>query len=443
VLSAADNELLTRVGPGTPMGGLLRQYWQPVLFSSELEADGDPQRTRLLGEDLIAFRDTAGRPGLVANNCPHRGASLFFGRNEESGLRCVYHGWKFDVDGNCVDTPTEPSRPERQGAAVSKTTVRATAYPCRELGDIVWTYMGPRSEPPPLPELEWAVLPAEHRRFPWRAIRHCNWLQAMEGDLDTSHPYFLHARLNPEDEEKYGLYYPDKTPRLFVVDTDIGVMYGSRRRASDDRHYWRTSQFLMPDITMFPADPDGVVPGHIWVPMDDTNSLIWCFAWTPTRPLTSTERQGDSLSGQMNELWRPNEGPGVFEPLQGARPYPHCWPEPNLANDFHIDRKLQRERTFTGIPTIPLQDDAVTTSMGAISDRTREHLGSADAMIIRVRRRLLAAVRAFQEKGVTPPGVDAPTAYRKRSISTLLPEGSDWVETLRDWHEARVTTSPA
>jgi phthalate 4,5-dioxygenase len=430
MLSTAENELLTRIGPGTPMGELLRQYWHPVLFTSELEADGSPRRVRLLGEDLIAFRDTSGRPGLMANNCPHRGASLFFGRNEEDGLRCVNHGWKFDVTGQCVDMPNEPVREQN---------VKASAYPCREQGDIVWTYMGPRHDPPRLPELEWAVMPVAHRRFPWRAIRQCNWVQAMEGDLDTSHPYFLHARLNPNDAERFGLYYPDKTPQLFVVDTDIGVMYGSRRQAAENAFYWRTSQFLMPHMTMFPADPDGVVPGHMWVPMDDTTTLIWCFAWTPSRPLTAQERAGDSLSGQMNELWRPNAGPGTFEPVRGGRPYADCWPEPGLSNDFHIDRQLQRERNFTGIPTIPLQDDAVTTSMGAISDRTREHLGSADAMIIRVRRRLLAAVRAFQDNGVIPPGVDQPAAYRKRSMSTVLPEDADWVEALRDWHEARVT----
>jgi phthalate 4,5-dioxygenase len=413
---------------------LLREYWQPVVFSSELPADGDPQRIRLLGEDLIGFRDTNGRPGLIANNCPHRGASLFFGRNEEAGLRCVYHGWKFDVTGQSVDMPNEPAESD------FRTRVKAVAYPCREQGDIIWTYMGPRAEPPGLPELEWATLPAAHRRFPWRFIRQCNWAQAMEGDLDTSHPYFLHARLNADDPEKYGLYYPDKTPRLFVVDTDVGVMYGSRRQATEDSHYWRTSQFLMPDITMFPAEPNGVVPGHMWVPMDDTHTLIWCFAWTPGRPLTATEMEGDSLIGQMNELWRPNNGPTAFEPPMGGRPYANCWAVDSLDNDFHIDRTVQRERNFTGIPTVPLQDDAMTTSMGPITNRSNEHLGSADAMIIRVRRRLLAAAQALHERGATPPGVDTPAAYRRRSMSTVLPGGTDWVEAMRDWHEGRVAS---
>ncbi|HEX8966424.1 MAG TPA: Rieske 2Fe-2S domain-containing protein [Chloroflexota bacterium] len=436
MLSAEDNELLTRVGPGTPMGALLRHYWHPVLFSAELAPDSPPRRVRLLGEDLIAFRDTSGRPGLIANNCPHRGASLFFGRNEEDGLRCVYHGWKFDVAGQCVDMPNEPAESD------FKHRVRAVAYACREQGDIIWAYLGSSQDPPPLPELEWAVLPAAHRRFPWRFIRRCNWVQAMEGDLDTSHPYFLHARLNPADGEQYGLFYADKTPRLFVIDTDVGVMYGSRREAPDNGYYWRTTQYLMPYITMFPADPDGVVPGHMWVPMDDTHSLIWCFAWAPRRPLTPTELQGDSLSGQMNELWRPNNRPTGFEPDGGGRPYADCWPVDSLDNDFHIDREVQRTRNFTGIPTIPLQDDAMTTSMGAIADRTQEHLGSVDAMIIRVRRRLLAAVQALSERGTPPPGVSTPAAYRKRSMSAILPHDADWVESLRDWHEARIGSPP-
>jgi nitrite reductase/ring-hydroxylating ferredoxin subunit len=431
VLSAADNALLTRVGPGTSMGGFLRQYWLPVLFSSELLADGDPQRVRLLGEDLIAFRDTRGEVALLQQHCPHRGASLFFGRNEEAGLRCVYHGWKFDARGQCVDMPNEPADSD------FKTKVSAVAYPCLERGDIVWAYLGPRPTPPPLPELEWAMLPAAHRRFPWRAIRHCNWLQAMEGDLDTSHPFFLHARLRETDPDTYGLFYPDKTPRLFVVDTDVGVMYGARRRASDTEHYWRSSQFLFPNITMFPAEPGDIVPGHMWVPIDDTTTLIWCFSWSPTRPLDPRERNGDSISGQTSELWRPNDGPGAFAPARGGQPYPNSWPAADAANDYGLDRHLQRERTFTGIPTIPLQDDAMTSSMGVIADRTTEHLGAADAMIIRTRRRLLAAVRAFATRGTPPPGVDAPGAYRKRSMSAVLPAQTDWVAALRDWHEAR------
>src|SRR6516162_8078788 len=178
MLSREDNELLCRVGRGTPMGELMRQYWMPAALSSELpERDGVPLRVRLLGEDLIAFRTTSGAVGLVRNSCPHRGASLFYGRNEETGLRCVYHGWKFDVAGRCVDMPNEP--PESN----FKDKVHAPAYPCREQNGIIWTYMGPRDNPPSLPELELATVPESYR---WirPSVRECNWLQALEGDID-------------------------------------------------------------------------------------------------------------------------------------------------------------------------------------------------------------------------------------------------------------------
>src|SRR5690348_12505921 len=195
MLSKEQNELLCRVGPGTPMGELMRQYWIPALLASEVaQPDSDPLRVRLLGEDLIAFRDTRGKVGLIQNNCPHRGASLFFGRNEESGLRCVYHGWKFARDGTCVDMPNEPAESD------FKSKVRATAYPTCERGGVIWAYMGPRSEPPPLPDLEWMAVPAENRVMS-KTLRACNWVQALEGDIDTAHLYFLHSRLeNPETE---------------------------------------------------------------------------------------------------------------------------------------------------------------------------------------------------------------------------------------------------
>src|SRR5665213_1585771 len=185
MLSREENELLTQTGPGTPMGRLIRRYWLPALFSHQLPApDGDPVRVRLLGERLVAFRATDGRIGLIAEQCPHRTASLFFARNEECGLRCVYHGWKFDLDGNCVDMPSEP--PESN----FKHKVRIAAYPCRERGGVVWTYMGPPELMPDFPWLEWAEVPETHR-FVTRHLQECNWLQAFEGGFDTSHLTFL------------------------------------------------------------------------------------------------------------------------------------------------------------------------------------------------------------------------------------------------------------
>ena len=194
MLSREDNELLGRVGPTTAMGNLLRQYWIPALMSSELpEPDGPPVRVRLLGENLIGFRTTSGRVGLIQNHCPHRGASLFFGRNEAEGLRCVYHGWKFDRTGACVDMPSEP--PESNFAS----KVRATAYPCVERNDVVWAYLGPRSAPPPLPDLEPNML-APGEGVVQKVLRECSWFQALEGDIDTGHLSFLHlGALKPED----------------------------------------------------------------------------------------------------------------------------------------------------------------------------------------------------------------------------------------------------
>src|SRR4051812_19977081 len=187
MLSARDNDVLCRVGPGTPVGNMMREYWIPALMSSELDSpDGPPQRLRLLGEDLIAFRATSGEVGLIQNACPHRGASLFFGRNEEEGLRCVYHGWKFDVSGACTDMPSEPAESN------FRSKVKAKAYPCLERNGMVWTYMGSRETPPPLPNFEYNSLPAEACYHPGFVFYDCNWVQSMEGDVDSSHIDYLH-----------------------------------------------------------------------------------------------------------------------------------------------------------------------------------------------------------------------------------------------------------
>src|SRR5215204_3073496 len=193
MLSQAENELLCRTGPGTPMGELFRRFWLPALLPSELPApDSEPIRFRILSEDLIAFRDTNGKVGFLDQHCPHRGASLFFGRNEECGLRCVYHGWKFDAAGNCVDMPSEPAE------STFKERIRQTAYPCAERGGVIWAYLGPAERQPALPELEWALLP-EDQRFASKRLQECNWLQAMEGGIDSSHISFLHQNFDPEE----------------------------------------------------------------------------------------------------------------------------------------------------------------------------------------------------------------------------------------------------
>src|SRR5215813_5515282 len=250
MLKREENELVTRVGPGSPMGNVMRRYWMPVVLASELpNADSDPMRVRLLGENLIAFRDTNGEVGLLAENCPHRGASLFFGRNEECGLRCVYHGWKFDSSGQCVDMPNEPAESD------FKTKVRAVCYRGADAGGITWIYMGPaQTNPPGLPQWEWCQVPENQLQPSPKAVYNCNYMQALEGELDTTHVYFLHSRLDPGSAPGYGLYAPDRRARLEIVDTNYGVMYAARRAEEDgDTFYWRTTQFLFPIYGMFPG----------------------------------------------------------------------------------------------------------------------------------------------------------------------------------------------
>ncbi len=422
MLSTADNELMCRVGPGTPMGEVLRHYWLPVLFPTELEADGPPLRTRLLGEDLVAFKDTEGRIAFLRNACPHRGASMFFGRNEESGLRCVYHGWKFDVEGNCVDMPNEPAESN------FKHKIRAAAYPGREHGGMVWVYMG-HNTAPPLPHFEWTQVPEDQRRVSWKVVRECNWVQSLEGDLDSSHIGFLHARLLPavggQRPRPGGV--SDKSPVLEVMDTDIGVMYGARREERADSYYWRTTQFVMPFYGMFPAGLDGRVPCHIWVPVDDENTLSWGLDWHPFTPFTAQERSAATIVA----------GGGAELLPHSSRPHGDWYTVANRANEYLIDRAVQATQTYTGIPTVALQDTAVTEAMGPIYTRNREHLGSSDTMIIRTRARLIGIAKAWRDRGVPPPGATDPAAFRVRSAAVYLPRSLSWVEALADWHAAR------
>src|SRR5215831_1366102 len=276
MLSTEDNDLLCRVGPGTPMGSLMRQYWIPAFMSSELPApDCPPARVRLLGENLLGFRVTSGRIGLIQNSCPHRGASLFFGRNEEEGLRCVYHGWKFDCDGVCVDMPSEPAE------STFKSKVRARTYPCVERNDIIWTYMGPRETPPPLPDLEPNMLPRGEYDVQ-KAFRACNWVQGLEGDIDTGHLSFLHlGSVKPEDTKPGSFDYynvAERAARYDAVDTEFGTSYGAYRPAEADTYYWRIAHFLFPFYTMIPTGILGMqVLVRAWVPVDDDHMMFCSF----------------------------------------------------------------------------------------------------------------------------------------------------------------------
>ena len=420
-----DSLDLTRVGPGTVMGNFMRQYWIPAGRSSELKADGDPIRLMLLGEKLIAFRDSAGRVGVMDHRCPHRCASLFLGRNEEGGIRCIYHGWKFDVTGRCVDMPSVP--PEQD----FKDKVHARAYRTAERAGVFWVYMGEQDPAPPMPMIEAAML-EESELDTIFVQRNCNWLQALEGDIDTSHFGFLHAgHLQPDDvpaghplEHTSG----ERAPEYHVTDAPWGTYYGAYRRVKTDegeRTYWRFANYMFPFWTQ---TPQGVFAQHVnaraWVPLDDTHTMTIHFRWRKGAPSSALPLKNG-------------------KPLGGAAPAPEYLPddsdwlgryriEAREDNNWLIDREAQRSnRIYSGIDHIPLQDQAVTESMGEISDHAFEHLGPGDLMISRTRRRVLKAARAFAQ-GQPAPGVEQPEIFMgARSGYFLADTSAEWREAYR------------
>jgi nitrite reductase/ring-hydroxylating ferredoxin subunit len=407
MLSREQNERLVQVGPGTSMGELLRRYWMPALLAEELpEPDCPPVRVKLLGEELIAFRDTNGDLGLIDEFCAHRAASLYFGRNEECGLRCSYHGWKFDVAGNCVDMPSEP-----EGSAF-KDKIKLTAYTLEERGGVLWAYMGPPELRPPLPELEWALLPDSHR-FVSKRWQETNWLQALEGGIDSSHVSFAH-RFNIDDDPMHagtaGLEYlkADTRPKFEVAESDGGLLIGARRNVDDEQYYWRLTQFIMPWYTIIPPfgthNPMGA---HAWVPIDDENCWTWSINYHPARPL----REDEVASMRAGEGIHVEYIPGTFRPVA------------NKSNDYLIDREAQRnKKTFSGVMGIAMQDASLQESMKPIVDRSKERLGTSDAAIIMARRRLLAAAEQVESGQHDVPGLE-PEHQRVRSTSLLLPKG--------------------
>jgi phthalate 4,5-dioxygenase oxygenase subunit len=411
MLTREQNELLVRTDPGTPMGRLFRRYWIPALLAEEIPTpDCPPVQVKLLGENLIAFRDTEDRIGLLDEFCAHRTASLFFGRNEECGLRCAYHGWKYDVEGNLVDMPSEPE------GSKFKDRVKHTAYPCVERGGVIWTYMGPPDLQPPVPELEWMLLD-DGQRFISKRQQESNYLQAMEGGIDSSHVSFAH-RFNLDDDPMHsgteGNKYlkADTRPKFEVAESDGGLLIGARRMAPEENYYWRITQWIMPWYTIIP--PFGThnpLGGHAWVPIDDENCWAWSWNYHPARPLSESELDAMRAGGGIHAKCIP----GTFRPLA------------NRSNQYLIDRQAQAEKkSFSGVEGIAAQDFSLQESMGTICDRTKERLGTSDAAIILARRRLLAAVEQLDELDVLPGSV--PEHQRVRSTSLLLPHSVPFEE---------------
>ncbi len=398
------NDDLTRTDAGTPTGAFFRQYWIPALLAKELpENDCPPVRVKLLGERLLAFRDSEGRYGLIDEFCAHRGVSLWFGRNEKGGLRCPYHGWKYDHTGQCIEVPSEPV----ESGFCQK--IKLTGYPLIKVGDVLWTYMGDKDNMPPEPEWEFARVPAE-QTFTSKRLQECNWLQAMEGGIDSSHVSWLHSGDLSSDPlfqgakgNKYNL--ADKRPVFEVVQSDGGLFIGARRNAEDGHYYWRITPWVMPSFTMVPPRGDHPLHGHFWIPIDDENCWAWSFDYHPTRALTDKERKAmeDGFGVHVEYV------PGTFRP------------KANKDNDYLMDREAQkRGETYSGVKGISMQDASLQESMGPIVDRSKENLVSTDNGIIMARHRLKKAVQALRDKQETPPGIDI-AHQRVRSAAVVLP----------------------
>jgi phthalate 4,5-dioxygenase len=410
MLRPEDNKLITEVGPGTPMGELFRRFWLPVVASEDMEdPDGAPVRLRILGEDLVAFRDTDGKVGVLSAYCPHRRANLFYARNEEGGLRCVYHGWKFDVTGRCLHIPSEPARSN------FKDKVRAPGYPTQERGGLVWAYMGPPDKQPEFPEYEWAEVPANQRVISASLVE-CNWLQTLEGDIDTAHVSFLHRTLNPSTTLKWARFVEnfteyvtkDRSPSLTVKSTDYGFVYGGRRVGGEDDYYWRFSHWLVPSTSETPGSAER--PGRIVVPIDDRNSMSFSFVWHPHRALSAEEAIANGRNnGQPLHPWELADG-YVIDTRRSPL---------NRDNDFKIDRHVQRTKRFSGIlGTPPEEDRAMTETMEPVLDRSKEHLGTSDIAIIAMRRRLIKMARDLAE-GVEPALAKQAWAFRTRGYDVV------------------------
>jgi phthalate 4,5-dioxygenase len=421
-ITKETNERLTQVGPGTPMGDAFRRYWWPACLTEEVpEPDGAPVRVRLLGEDLVAYRDTSGQVGLLDAYCAHRRAPMFYGRNEECGLRCLYHGWKYDTTGVCVDLPSEPS------SSQLRAHVSMTAYPTFEAAGVVWTYMGPPDRQPAPPDYEWLRAPASHVRVS-KTGEACNFLQAVEGGIDTVHSSFVH---NEDIGSKKLLRNRDTHPRLEVDVRDHGFTYVSIRAVADDRSYLRVYQFMMPaqqfrgNLIDFEGN-DAKLPsidGHIWAPIDDENTYVynWMCSVDDRYPIS-------------DEQWEDHErwlGRGAEAFRNGT-----YWLTADQANDYFIDRAVQKTKTFSGIKGINTQDFALQTGMGPIVDRSRETLGRTDIAVQTARRLYLEAADDV-EQGRDPRGVDPESHREQRGADLMVPSGGDWRDSSKEATLAR------
>ena len=375
MMAKEESDLLTVTGPGTPGGELLRRYWQPAALSEELEAGGDPLAVKLLGEELVLFRDDKRRIGLLETHCSHRGADLSYGRCEDGGLRCIYHGWLYDVEGNVLEQPGEPNKGERRH------TIRHPSYPCREAGGIVFAYLGP-GEAPLLPNYEFLLVPDQHR-FVQKIYHECNYLQSNEGNIDPVHLSFLHRNLEQSESDRKrrvpgsetspnSLFSADLAPQIEVELTDFGLRIFTIRNIENEQIYVRTSNFIMPNFTAFPGQtaPSGYsVNWH--VPIDDTSHWKYVIVFDREKPL-----QKDLVLRGRNDLT------------------PDYRLKRNKTNRYQQDRQSMKDQSFSGIGhNFQAQDACVIESAGAVQDRTKEHLVTSDKAIVAARKLMLKSIQ--------------------------------------------------
>jgi nitrite reductase/ring-hydroxylating ferredoxin subunit len=405
MLTKADNELLVRTGPGTPMGTLFRRFWMPVAVATEVGGpDSPPVRVKVVGEELVLFRDSNGKLGLLDAFCPHRRANLYWGRNEEAGLRCVYHGWKFDVTGQCTDVPNCPEGP------TFKDKVTTTAYPAMERGGIIWAYLGPADKIPEFPQIEAFTWPDSHRSIT-KMIARGNYAQLQEGDIDSSHVSFLHSRMDnvpiPGGRVDPAVF-ADRQPRWFTQEMDYGLMLSAQRNASPETFHWRVNQFLMPFCVLIAAPPNTPVLTQVRVPVDDHHSMHFR-VWSSAEPLTAAQ-----MAVIQDGITVPEVIPGTFQTVE------------DYENEYNIDRAEQATTSFTGIKSIVAQDLAVTQDQGGfgtIADRSRERLTSSDKAIIAWRKLILTRAKELQ-KGVEPIEARNAKSYCVRPGDFMLPRDS-------------------
>ena len=407
------------------MGSLFRRFWAPFMVSEELPApDCDPVRVRLMGEDLIAFKDTNSRIGLIDQYCAHRGVSLWFGRNEECGIRCPYHGWKFDVDGNCIELPSEGNNPQAMAR------VKLKSYPCIEKSGVIWAYMGPSDQQPKPPNLEWTNVPDNHV-FVSKRIQECNYLQALEGGIDSSHVSWLHSgalNTDPLFKGSKGNQYnaADKMPVFEVEPFDGGLLIAARRNADNDKYYWRITPWILPWHTLIPPRANHPIGGHVWVPIDDQTCWTWSFNYHPSRPLLTDERRAMEAGKGIHT----ENIPGTFIP------------KANRTNDYFMDRDAQRAgSTYSGIEGIAMQDASLQESMGTIQDRTRENLCGTDNGVTMMRQYLIRAAEA-NKRGEDIMGLH-PKHQRVRSASAELGKDVKFSEGAKDGLFAELGTPPS